>query len=104
MSVDDSGSKLILRVAPCKAVCPADYAFYRHNSDGGCAACSVPGKQRVAASCMLVHAVLTAVLEWANYEPVVMASVDCLRTMLHFLGTGKLCEVHQSAGKCWTRS
>lgn len=58
-------------------------------------ACSVPGKQRVATSCMLVHAVLTAVLEWANYEPVVMASVDCLRTMLHFLGTGKYFDICQ---------
>lgn len=51
--------------------------------------CSGAGKQRVATSCMLVHAVLTAVLEWANYQPVVLASVECLRTMLHYLSSGQ---------------
>ena len=53
------------------------------------ACCSGPSKQRVANGCMMVHAVLTAVLEWANYQPVIAASVDCLRLMLHYLNTGK---------------
>ena len=46
---------------------------------------------------MLVHAVLTAVLEWANYQPVVLASVECLRTMLHYLSSGK----HQGPHTCY---
>ena len=50
--------------------------------------CSGPSKQRVASGCTMVHAVLTAVLEWANYPPVISASVDCLKTTLHYLNTG----------------
>ena len=53
------------------------------------ACCSGPSKQRVANGCVMVHAVLTAVLEWANYQPVIVASVDCLRLMLHYLNTGR---------------
>ena len=53
------------------------------------ACCSGPSRQRVANGCMMVHAVLTAVLEWANYQPVIAASVDCLRLMLHYLTTGR---------------
>lgn len=52
------------------------------------ACCSGPSKQRVANGCVMVYAVLTAVLEWANYQPVIVASVDCLRLMLHYLNTG----------------
>lgn len=58
------------------------------------ACCSGPSKQRVANGCMMVHAVLTAVLEWANYQPVIVASVDCLRLMLHYLNTGKSVSQH----------
>ncbi|KAL0054091.1 hypothetical protein WJX82_003615 [Trebouxia sp. C0006] len=54
------------------------------------AAASGPSKQRVASGCTMVHAVLTAVLEWANYPPVISASVDCLKTTLHYLNTGLL--------------
>ncbi|KAA6422420.1 MAG: hypothetical protein FRX49_07595 [Trebouxia sp. A1-2] len=54
------------------------------------AAASGPSKQRVASGCTMVHAVLTAVLEWANYPPVISASVDCLRTTLSYLNTGLL--------------
>ena len=53
-----------------------------------CPCCSGPSKQRVASGCTMVHAVLTAVLEWANYPPVISASVDCLKTTLHYLNTG----------------
>ena len=42
----------------------------------------------------MVHAVLTAVLEWANYQPVILASVDCLKIMLHYLNTGAACLLH----------
>ena len=51
-------------------------------------ACSGPSKQRVANGCTMVHAVLSAVLEWANYQPVIAAAVDCLRIMLHYLNAG----------------
>ena len=54
----------------------------------GYLSCSGPSKQRVASGCTMVHAVLTAVLEWANYPPVISASVDCLKTTLHYLNTG----------------
>ena len=69
------------------------------------ACCSGPSKQRVANGCMMVHAVLTAVLEWANYQPVIAASVDCLRLMLHYLNTGKqsvcsICTLPCSAVLC----
>lgn len=58
------------------------------SSKTGCLYCSGPSKQRVASGCTMVHAVLTAVLEWANYPPVISASVDCLKTTLHYLNTG----------------
>ena len=45
---------------------------------------------------MMVHAVLTAVLEWANYQPVISASVDCLRIMLHYLNSGTACSFFDS--------
>jgi len=53
-----------------------------------CPCCSGPSEQRVASGCTMVYAVLTAVLEWANYPPVISASVDCLKTTLHYLNTG----------------
>ncbi len=58
------------------------------SSKTGCLCCSGPSKQRVASGCTMVHAVLTAVLEWANYPPVISASVDCLKVTLHYLNTG----------------
>ncbi len=58
------------------------------SSKTGCLCCSGPSKQRVASGCTMVYAVLTAVLEWANYPPVISASVDCLKTTLHYLNTG----------------
>lgn len=61
-----------------------------------CLCCSGPSKQRVASGCTMVHAVLTAVLEWANYPPVISASVDCLRTTLSYLNTGAA----QSSSAC----
>ncbi len=66
------------------------YHFPRRVILDVCTMCSGPSKQRVANGCTMVHAVLTAVLEWANYQPVILASVDCLRIMLHYLNTGVL--------------
>ena len=64
----------------------AEEALIRQETNG--CACSGPSKQRVANGCTMVHAVLTAVLEWANFQPVISASVDCLRISLHYLNTG----------------
>ena len=44
----------------------------------------------------MVHAVLTAVLEWANYQPVISASVDCLKIMLHNLNSGMAASLSDS--------